>query len=158
MSSQTASGPHNSLMSGVAVTTARGLGEHAACLPLSPTGGGAWSPPPQHTPNVGGNDTALPGHRAELRRKYPSPRSQDEGINTTSRVSCAGPGTPAGARRGTSLSPRPTQETGKWSRREKGPVPPGSSTTQTATHGVGSDPGAFSDRAAMGHSPRLGSK
>lgn len=114
MPTRTASGPHNSLMSGVAVTTARGVGEHATCLPLSPTGGGAWSPPPQHTPNVGGNDTTLPGHRAELRRKYPSPWGQDEGITITSRVSCAGPGMPAGARRGTSQSPRPTQEVAKW--------------------------------------------
>lgn len=54
--------------------------------------------------------------------------------------------------------PAPPRRPGSESRREKGPVPPGSSTTQTATHGVGSDPGAFSDRAAMGHSPRLGSK
>lgn len=105
-------------------------------------------PPPQHTPNVGGNDRALPRYRDELRRKCPSPWGPDERDLKPCHVSAVlaqgGPQVPGQGHHRVPASPR---RLGSGSGSERGSL--SGQQHETATQG-GERPRAFSNRAAMG--------
>lgn len=132
--------PHNSFISGVTGTMAKG-GEGSPRMPAAqPHVWGGLEPPPQHAPNIGGNDRALPRRRDALRRKCPSPWGPDERDLKPCHVSAVlaqgGPPVPGQGHHRVPASPR---RLGSGSGSERGSL--SGQPHETATQGEGSGHG-----------------